>query len=56
MTGRRGKRRRQLLDDLNEKRGDCKLKKKKETLDLTLCRKCFRIGYEPVVKTLKIEF
>jgi hypothetical protein len=48
VTGRQGKRRRQLLDDLKKKRGDCKLKK--ETVDLTLCRKCFRKGYETVVR------
>jgi len=48
VRGRRGKRRRQLLDDLKKKIGDCKLKN--ETLDLTLCRKCFQRGYELVVR------
>ena len=47
VTGRRGKRRRQLLDY-------CKLKK--ETLDLTLCRKCFRRGYESVVRHCGLNF
>ena len=36
VTGRRGRRHKQLLDDLKEKRGHCKLKK--ETLDHTLWR------------------
>jgi len=34
VTGRRGRRRKQLLDDLNEKRGYCKLKE--EALDRSL--------------------
>ena len=35
-TGRRGRRRKQLLDDLNENRGYCKLKE--EALDRTVWR------------------
>jgi hypothetical protein len=48
VTGRRGRRRKQLLDDLKEKRGYWKLKK--ESLDLTLWRTCFGRGYGPVVR------
>ena len=36
MTGRRGRKRKQLLDDLVEKKGYCKLKE--EALDRTLWR------------------
>jgi hypothetical protein len=39
MTERRGRRRKQLLDDLKEKRGYCKLKE--EAIDRTLCRTRF---------------
>jgi hypothetical protein len=39
MTGRRGRRRKQLLDDLKEKRRYCKLKE--EALDRTLWRTRF---------------
>jgi hypothetical protein len=38
VTGRRGKRSKELLDDLKEKRGYCKLKE--EALDRTLWRTC----------------
>jgi hypothetical protein len=48
MTGRRGKRRKQLLDDLKEKRGYWKLKE--EALDLTLWRTRFGRGYGSVVR------
>jgi hypothetical protein len=48
MTGRRGRRRKQLLDDLKEKRGYWKLKE--EALDRTLWRTRFGRGYEPVVR------
>jgi hypothetical protein len=48
MTGRRGKRRKQLLDDLKEKRGYWKLKE--EALDRTLWRTRFGRGYGPVVR------
>ena len=43
VTGRRGRRRKQLLDDLNEKRGYCKLKE--EALDRSLWRTGFGRGY-----------
>jgi hypothetical protein len=48
MTGRRGRRRKQLLDDLKEKRRYCKLKE--ESLERTLCRTRFGRGYGPVVR------
>jgi hypothetical protein len=47
-TGRRGRRRKQLLDDLKEKRGYWKLKE--EALDRTLWRSRFGRGYGPVVR------
>ena len=48
MTARRGRRRNQLLDDLNETRGYCKLKE--EALDRTLWRIGFGRGYRSVVR------
>jgi hypothetical protein len=48
MTGRRVRRRKQLLDDLKEKRRYCKLKE--EALDLTVWRTRFGRGYGPVVR------
>jgi hypothetical protein len=48
MTGRRGRRRKQLLDDLKEKIRYWKLKQK--ALDRTLWRTRFRRGYGPVVR------
>jgi hypothetical protein len=48
MTGRRGRRRKQLLDDLKEKRRYWKLKEK--ALDRTLWRTCFGRDYGPVVR------
>jgi hypothetical protein len=48
MTGRQGRRLRQLLDDLKEKRRYWKLEK--EALDRTLWRTRFGRGYEPVVR------
>jgi hypothetical protein len=48
MMGRRGRRRKQLLDDLKEKRRYCKLKE--EALDRTLWRILFERGYGPVVR------
>jgi hypothetical protein len=48
MTGRRGIRRKQLLDDLKENRGYWKLKE--EALDRILRRTCFGRGYGPVVR------
>ena len=48
MTGRRGRRRRNLLDDLKEKRGYSHLKE--EILDRTMWRHRFRGGFGPVVR------
>jgi hypothetical protein len=48
MTGRRGRRRKQLLDDLQEKRRYWKLKE--EALDRILWRTRFGRGYGPVVR------
>jgi hypothetical protein len=48
MTGRRGRRRKQLLDDLKEKKRYWKLKE--EALDRTVWRTRFRRGYGPVVR------
>jgi hypothetical protein len=48
MTGRRGRRRKQLLDDLREKRRYWKLKG--EALGCTLWRTRFGRGYGPVVR------
>jgi hypothetical protein len=48
MTGRRGRRRKQLLDDLKEKRIYWKLKEK--ALDRTLWRTRFGRGYGIVVR------
>jgi hypothetical protein len=48
LTVRRGRRRKQLLDDLEEKGRYCKLKE--EELDRTLWRTRFVRGYGPVVR------
>jgi hypothetical protein len=48
MMERRGRRRKQLLGDLKEKRRYCKLKE--EALERTLCRTRFGRGYGPVVR------
>jgi hypothetical protein len=48
ITGRRGRRRKQLLDDLKKKRRYWKLKE--EALDRTLWRTRFGRGYGPVVR------
>jgi hypothetical protein len=48
VTGRRERRRKQLLDDLKETRGYWKLKE--GTLDRTLWRTRFGRGYGPVVR------
>jgi hypothetical protein len=48
MTGRRGRRRKQLLDDLKEKRRYWKLRE--EALDHTLWRTRFGRHYGPVVR------
>jgi hypothetical protein len=46
--GIRGRRRKQLLDEINETRNHWKLKE--EALDLTLWRTSFGRGYGPVVR------
>jgi hypothetical protein len=48
MTGRRDRRRKQLLDELKDKRRYWKLKE--EALDRTLWRTRFGRGYGPVVR------
>ena len=48
MTGSRGKRRRKLLDDVKEKRGNSHLKE--EALDRTMWRARFGRGFGPVVR------
>ena len=48
MAGRRGRKRRKLLDDLKERRGYSQLKE--EALDRTVWRACFGRGLGPVVR------
>jgi hypothetical protein len=48
VTGRRGRRRRKLLDDLKERRGYSHLKE--EALDRTMWRARFIRGFGPVVR------
>ena len=48
MTGRRGRRRRKLLDDHKERRGYCHLNE--EALDGTVWRAGFGSGFGPVVR------
>jgi hypothetical protein len=48
VTGRQGRRRRKLLDDLKERRGYPHLKE--EALDRTVWRACFGRGFGPVVR------
>ena len=48
VTGRRGRRRRKLLDDLKDRRGYSHLKE--EVLDRTMCRDRFGRGFGPVVR------
>jgi hypothetical protein len=48
VTGRRGRRRKQLMNDLKEKRRHCKLKE--EALDRTMWRTRFGRDYGPVVR------
>jgi len=48
VTGRRGRRRRKLLDDLKERRGCCHLKE--EVLDRSMWRARFGRGFGPVVR------
>jgi len=49
--GRGGRWQKQLLDDLEEKRGYCILKE--EALDHTHWRTCFGRGYSPVIRQTK---
>jgi hypothetical protein len=53
MMGRRGRRRKQLLDDRKEKRRYWKLKE--EALDRTLWRTRFGWGYGPVVSDYRMN-
>jgi hypothetical protein len=48
VTGRQGRRRTKLLDDLKESRGYSHLKE--EALDRTMLRACFGRSFAPVVK------
>jgi hypothetical protein len=48
VTGRQGRRRRTLLDDLKERRGYSHLKE--EALDSTLCRARFGRGFGRVIR------
>ena len=48
VTGRQGRRRRKLLDDLKERRGYSHLKE--ETLECTMWRARFARGFGPVVR------
>jgi len=47
VTGRRGRRRKKLLDELKDRRGYCQLKE--EALDRTMWRNRFGRGFGPVV-------
>jgi len=48
VTGRQGRRRRKLLDDLKERRGYSHLKE--EALDSSMWRACFGRGFVPVIR------
>jgi hypothetical protein len=48
VIGRGGRRRRKLLDDLQERRGYSHLRE--EALDCTMWRTCFGRGFGPVVR------
>jgi hypothetical protein len=48
VTGRRGRRRRKLLDDLTKRRGYSQLKE--EALDRTVWRAHFGRGFGPVIR------
>jgi hypothetical protein len=48
VKGRRGRRRRKLLDDLKERTGYSHLKE--ESMDSTMCRAGFGRGFGPVVR------
>ena len=47
VTRRRGRRRKEVLDDVNDRRGYCQLKE--EALDRTMWRNRFGRGFGPVV-------
>jgi len=51
VTGRRGRRRRKLLDDVKERRGYCHLKE--EALDRTMWKAGFGRRFGPVVRQNK---
>ena len=53
MTGRRGRRRRKLPDDLKESGGYCHLKEK--ALDRSMWRARFGRGFGPVVRQTTIR-
>jgi hypothetical protein len=53
MTGKRGRRRKQLLGDLKETRGYWKVKE--EELDFTLWRTYFGRGCGPVVRQMLLD-
>jgi hypothetical protein len=53
VTGRQGRRRRKLLDDLKERRGYSHLKE--EALDRTVWRARFGRGFRPVVRQTNNE-
>jgi hypothetical protein len=48
VTGRRGSRRRKILDDVKERRGHCHLKE--ETLDRSMWTARFGRGFGPAVR------
>jgi hypothetical protein len=48
VTGRRGRRRRKLVDEIKERRGYSHLKE--EALERTVGRACFGRGFGPVVR------
>ena len=50
VTRRRGRRRKKLLDDLEDRRGYCQLKE--EVLDRTMWRNRFGRGFGPVVRQI----
>ena len=53
VAGRRGKRRKQLLNDLEEKRGYCKLKQ--ETQRRTFWRTRFKTGSDHIVRQTRMN-
>jgi hypothetical protein len=52
VTRRRGRRRKQLLDGLKEKKGYCKLKE--EAIGRNVWRSCFGRGYGPVLRQIAV--